>query len=54
MLGDVVGEGRDVYAFFRQAPEATCYATALGELLAEAKSATFAPVRPRQEPLVSL
>jgi uncharacterized protein YecE (DUF72 family) len=42
MLGDVVGEGRDVYAFFRQSPEATCYATALGELLAEAKTATFA------------
>ncbi len=42
VLADVVGEGRDVYAFFRQAPEATCYATALCELLAEAKTATFA------------
>ncbi len=42
MLGDVLGEGRDVYAFFRQSPEAACYATALGELLAEAKAATFA------------
>jgi uncharacterized protein YecE (DUF72 family) len=42
MLADVVGEGRDVYAFFRQSPEATCYAAALGELLAEAKTATFA------------
>lgn len=42
MLGDVLGEGRDVYAFFRQSPEAPCYATALGELLAEAKAATFA------------
>jgi uncharacterized protein YecE (DUF72 family) len=41
MLADVIGEGRDVYAFFRQAPEAVCYATALGELLAEAKTATF-------------
>lgn len=42
MLADVIGEGRDVYAFFRQSPEAACYATALGELLAEAKAATFA------------
>jgi uncharacterized protein YecE (DUF72 family) len=41
VLADVIGEGRDVYAFFRQAPEATCYATALSELLAEAKAATF-------------
>jgi uncharacterized protein YecE (DUF72 family) len=41
MLADVIGEGRDVYAFFRQSPEAACYATALGELLAEAKTATF-------------
>lgn len=42
VLADVIGEGRDVYGFFRQSPEATCYATALGELLAEAKTATFA------------
>jgi hypothetical protein len=42
VLADVIGEGRDVYAFFRQAPEATCYTTALAELLAEAKAATFA------------
>jgi uncharacterized protein YecE (DUF72 family) len=42
MLADVIGEGRNVYAFFRQSPEATFYATALAELLAEAKSATFA------------
>lgn len=42
VLADVIGEGRDVYAFFRQSPEATCYATALSELLAEAKAATFA------------
>jgi uncharacterized protein YecE (DUF72 family) len=41
VLADVIGEGRDVYAFFRPAPEATCYATALSELLAEAKAATF-------------
>jgi uncharacterized protein YecE (DUF72 family) len=41
ILGDVLGEGRDVYAFFRQSPEATGYATALGELLAEAAAATF-------------
>ena len=41
VLADVIGEGRDVYAFYRQAPEATCYATALAELLAEAKAATF-------------
>jgi len=41
ILGDVVGEGRDVCAFFRQAPAATAYATALYELLAEAKAATF-------------
>ena len=41
VLADVIGEGRDVYAFFRPAPEATCYATALAELLAEAKAATF-------------
>ena len=45
MLADVIGEGRDVYAFFRQSPEATCYATALGELLAEAKAATFSASR---------
>jgi hypothetical protein len=44
MLADVIGEGRDVYGFFRQSTEAACYATALGELLAEAKSATFADV----------
>lgn len=42
MLADVIGEGRDVFAFFRQSTEAACYATALGELLAEAKNATFA------------
>lgn len=42
MLADVIGEGRDVYAYFRQAPEAAGYATALSELLAEAKAATFA------------
>jgi uncharacterized protein YecE (DUF72 family) len=41
MLADVIGEGRDVYAFYRQSPEAGGYATALGELLAEAKTATF-------------
>lgn len=41
-LADVIGEGRDVYAFYRQSPEATCYATALTELLEEAKAATFA------------
>lgn len=46
VLADVIGEGRDVYAFFRQAPEATCYATALAELLAEAKAATFASGTP--------
>lgn len=41
MLADVIGEGRDVYAFFRQSTEAMSYATALGELLAEARTATF-------------
>ena len=41
ILGDVVGEGRDVCAFFRQSARATSYATALCELLAEAKAATF-------------
>jgi uncharacterized protein YecE (DUF72 family) len=41
MLGDVLGVGQDVYAFFRQSPEATSYATALGELLDEARAATF-------------
>lgn len=41
ILGDVIGEGRDVCAFFRQSPAATSYATALYELLAEAKAATF-------------
>jgi uncharacterized protein YecE (DUF72 family) len=41
MLADVIGEGRNVYAFFRQSPESACYATALSELLAEAKAATF-------------
>jgi uncharacterized protein YecE (DUF72 family) len=44
MLADVIGEGRNVYAFFRQSPDATSYATALSELLAEAKAATFADV----------
>lgn len=41
ILGDVIGEDRDVYAFFRQSPEAPAYATALYELLAEARAATF-------------
>ncbi len=41
MLADVIGEGRDVYAFFRQSAEAVCYGAALTELLAEAKTATF-------------
>ncbi len=41
MLGDVLGAGQDVYAFFRQSHEATGYATALGELLDEARAATF-------------
>lgn len=41
MLGDVIGAGQDVYAFFRQSPEATGYSTALGELLQEARAATF-------------
>lgn len=41
MLADVIGEGRDVYAYYRQSPEAAAYATALHELLAEAKAATF-------------
>jgi len=41
ILGDVTGEGRDVLAFFRQSANATSYATALYELLAEAKAATF-------------
>lgn len=45
MLADVIGEGRNVYAFFRQSTEAACYATALGELLAEAKAATFTHTR---------
>ena len=44
MLGDVIGVGQDVYAFFRQSPEATSYATALGELLDEARAATFSTV----------
>lgn len=41
ILGDVIGEERDVYAFFRQSPLALSYATALSELLIEAKEATF-------------
>jgi uncharacterized protein YecE (DUF72 family) len=41
ILGDVIGEGRDVCAFFRQSAAASSYATALLELLAEAKAATF-------------
>jgi uncharacterized protein YecE (DUF72 family) len=41
ILGDVIGEGRDVCAFFRQSAAAASYATALYELLAEAKAATF-------------
>lgn len=47
ILGDVIGEDRDVYAFFRQSPEAPAYATALQELLAEAKAATFTEPAPR-------
>lgn len=39
ILGDAVARGRDVYAFFRQSPEAAAYATALGELLAEVRPA---------------
>jgi uncharacterized protein YecE (DUF72 family) len=50
MLADVIGEGRDVYAFFRQSPEAVCYATALTELLAEAKTATFSQSSQPQHP----
>jgi uncharacterized protein YecE (DUF72 family) len=42
ILGDVIGEGRDVWAFYRQSPNASSYATALYELLAEAREATFA------------
>jgi uncharacterized protein YecE (DUF72 family) len=46
ILGDALGEGRDVYAFFHQSPEALSYAQALGELLAEVHEATFSrPVR---------
>lgn len=41
ILGDVLGGGQDVYAFFRQSPEAVGYATALCEQLHEARAATF-------------
>jgi uncharacterized protein YecE (DUF72 family) len=51
ILGDVIGEGRDVCAFFRQSPGATSYATALYELLAEAKAATFNEVPLANPPL---
>lgn len=51
MLGDVIGVGQDVYAFFRQSPEATGYATALGELLDEARAATFSSALLRPAPV---
>lgn len=46
MLGDVLGAGQDVYGFFRQSPEATSYATALSEVLDEARAATFSTPAP--------
>jgi uncharacterized protein YecE (DUF72 family) len=49
MLADVIGEGRDVYAFYRQSTESAGYATALGELLAEAKAATFSSMSAEAE-----
>lgn len=36
LLGEAIVRGQDVYAFFRQSPEAVAYATALSELLADA------------------
>jgi len=51
VLGDVIGEGRDVCAFFRQSPSATSYATALYELLAEARAATFSDEQMANPPL---
>lgn len=36
ILGEVIASGRDVFAFFRQSPEATSYSLALAEVLAEA------------------
>lgn len=39
VLAEALAEGQDVYAFFRQSPEAGAYATALEELLAEAAAA---------------
>lgn len=50
MLGDAIGMGQDVYGFFRQSPEATGYATALGELLDEARAATFSSSLVRKAP----
>lgn len=47
ILGDVIGEDRDVFAFFRQSPEAPAYATALYELLTEARDATFSAPAPQ-------
>jgi uncharacterized protein YecE (DUF72 family) len=51
MLGDVIGVGQDVFAFFRQSPEAPEYATALGELLDEARAATFSSALLRPAPV---
>lgn len=39
VLGDALARGKDVYAYFRQSPEADAYAAALSELLAEAELA---------------
>lgn len=39
VLAEALVEGQDVYAFFRQSPEADAYATALEELLDEAATA---------------
>jgi uncharacterized protein YecE (DUF72 family) len=54
MLADVIGEGRDVYAFYRQSSESAAYATALGELLAEAKAATFTESVPEIDQLTQV
>jgi uncharacterized protein YecE (DUF72 family) len=51
ILGDVIGEGRAVCAFFRQSANASSYATALYELLVEARAATFSDEQMANPPL---
>ncbi len=50
MLSEALAAGRDVYAFFKQSPEAALYAIALAELLVDTQS-RLADARRQQERL---